>query len=285
MRTVFSNLQSTPDRVERHLADYALRLEDYVVECRQRAEGDEAASLQLKRQLHHQQLLLEQSHAQAAQVQVLLEQKIKLDEELQHLKRERQSPSHQLGLTQAVHKLPNESLRLNWREVAAEVPQLRREAEARQRLQGVVGALRGELQLNEQTMQQHLAQVERFERHQRKGVEWRARISYSETGLEEAKTVVQLLKEELQRRDKISFVTPPQSPASDTKNTNLKKTSTALHNPVHNKMVDDELASQMTRQSSIQLCSQLALRAPQSSHSRSPKKPSSHRREIGVWRP
>ncbi|KAL8270822.1 hypothetical protein Esti_005252 [Eimeria stiedai] len=123
-------------------------------------------------------------------------------------------------------------------------------------------------------------------RLQRQGVEQRARIVYLETEMEDAKTVVEVLKEELDRWEDSSFVTPPRLPPTYRKTPSPRVAPRASEVSFHHKMMDDasdkHLSSTELRTSGMQLLSRGTERAPQQTLTRSPKASPSCKSERGV---
>ncbi|KAL8445829.1 hypothetical protein Emed_005385 [Eimeria media] len=146
---------------------------------------------------------------QASLDHLLREQLIRLEEEVQHLKSEKQALVQQLGWLQASNReLKSEMRKL--RDLVAEVPQLRREAQKCGNMRSIIELLKRELEVKEIAMQQQQKTLQELECHQRQGVEHRFQIALLETELKGANSAIDLLRKELQSRGDCSCANPQQ---------------------------------------------------------------------------
>ncbi|KAL8441947.1 hypothetical protein Emag_006777 [Eimeria magna] len=159
---------------------------------------------------------------------------------------------------------------------------LQRQAEQVQRYKSLLAAKENELVLAQRQIEEDKLAIWEFERLHRLDLVFRAKVAHLERELSEAKTVITVLKDELERREDTEFFTPTTSEKSTNKNKSPKTPVKAPSSPAPHKMVDDEISSTSSHHSGMQLRSRKVPRPPALARSRSPRLTTSRRGEGGV---
>ncbi|KAL8442642.1 hypothetical protein Emed_007224 [Eimeria media] len=124
-----------------------------------------------------------------------------------------------------------------------ELKALRREASQTERYKRLLAAKESELSVAQEKLAEARAELEELQRLHIQGLHTRARVTYLEGELKEARTVIALIQDELRRREDADFMTPDSSPRESETPTTASPPSRRKPHSASHKMVDDEFSS------------------------------------------